>query len=291
MRKRIFWLLCALWVWLLTGCGGGGGFGGVVIQGRVALVGTGNPPNPPAIVRAAGATTQTDPQEGSFTLRVPPNTNQLTVEAPGYPTFTFTLPSLRTDQVNDLGVIYVGPQKVAVQGRIIHALEQSPVGGATVSLLGQRTSSNETDGKFTLNDVPFDPAGVLDPEGLVEKVGFVPQRFLVDVPPIDGIIQLGDIAIAPQSDDNPPNVPGNVRGTVQIAGENPIGTLVIIYSPPDAETPRETEVINNPSGQFALWLLPGQYRLVFSKTGRQAVRTVTVVNLNTPIDLGTVVLE
>ena len=291
MRKRLFWLLCALWVWLLTGCGGGGGFGEVVIKGSVALVGTGNPPNPPAVVEAGGATTQTDTQDGSFTLRVPPNTSQLTVKANSYPEYTFALPPLRTDQVNDLGVFYVSPKKVAVQGRIINALNQSPVGGATVSLLGQRTTSNETDGKFTLNDVPFDPNGVLDPEGLVEKEGFVPQSFRVDVSPIDDIITLEDIAIAPQSDDNPPNAPGNVRGTVQIADGDPRGTLVRIYSPPDAETPRETEVINNTSGQFALWLLPGNYRLVFSKAELRAERTVTVVNLSTPIDLGTVVLK
>lgn len=289
MAKRIFWLWLALFAWLFTGCGGGGGFGGVVIQGRVALVGTGNPPNPPATVRAGGASTQTNLQEGTFTLRVPPDTTRLTVEAPSYPPYVFNLPPLRTDQVNDLGVLYVGPEKVAVQGRIVNALDQQPVGGATVSLLGQRTTSNETDGKFTLNEVPFDREGVLDAEGQVEKTGFVPQRFLVDMAPIDGVIQLGDIIIAPESEENPPNAPGNVRGIVRVTGDsNPIGTLILIYSPPTAEFPIETEVVSQSSGAFALWLLPEQYRLVFSKSGRQAERTITVVNLNTPIDLGTV---
>lgn len=290
MAKRGFWLWCVLWVWLLSGCGGGGGFGGAVIQGRVALVGTGNPPNPAATVRAGGASTRTDLQEGTFTLRVPPNTTQLTVEAPDYPAYTFNLPPLRTDQVNDLGVLYVGPQKVAVQGRIVNALtQQQPVGGALITLLGQRTLSNESDGKFTLNDVPFDPSGILDVEGQVEKAGFVPQRFLVDVGPDNsGVIQLGDILLAPESDDNPPPAPGNVRGVVRVAGNNPVGTLILIYSPPDASAPVETEVVNQISGAFALWLLPGDYRLVFSFSGRQVERQISVQNLNTEIDLGTV---
>lgn len=292
MAKCIFWLWLALFAWLLTGCGGGGGFGSVVIQGRVALVGTGNAPNPPATVHAGGASTQTNPQEGTFALRVPPDTTRLTVEAPSYPLYVFNLPPLITDQVNDLGVLYVGPEKVAVQGRIVNALDQKPVGGATITLLGQRTLSSDTDGKFTLNEVPFDREGILDAEGQIEKTGFVPQRFLVDTPPIDGIIQLGDIVIAPESEGNPPDVPGNVRGIVRVAGDsNPIGTLILIYSPPNAESPLETEVVSQSSGAFALWLLPGQYRLVFSQSGRQAERTFTVVNLNTPIDLGTVVLE
>jgi hypothetical protein len=129
---------------LLTGCGGGGGFFGpsALLQGRVVLVSTGQPPNPPATVIVGGQSVRTSTQEGAFQLRVPTTATQLTVRTQGLPDFTFTLPPLQAGQTVDLGDLYVGARTIAVQGRIVDALTQQPVGEATVSLLGQRAQSN-----------------------------------------------------------------------------------------------------------------------------------------------------
>jgi hypothetical protein len=221
---------------LLTGCGGGGGFFGpsALLQGRVVLVGTGQPPNPPATVIVGGQSVRTSTQEGAFQLRVPTTATQLTVRTQGLPDFTFTLPPLQAGQTVDLGDLYVGARTIAVQGRIVDALTQQPVGEATVSLLGQRAQSNPTTGRFTLNGIAYDPEGVLDPEGEVRKTGYLPRRFLADQPVIDGVMEVGDLLLLPETDDNPPGQPGNVRGVVQVPASDAVGVRIDVYTPPDA---------------------------------------------------------
>jgi hypothetical protein len=278
---------------LLTGCGGGGGFFGpsALLQGRVVLVSTGQPPNPPATVIVGGQSVRTSTQEGTFQLRVPTTATQLVVRTPGLPDFTFTLPPLQAGQTVDLGDLYVGVRTIAVQGRIVDALTQQPVGEATVSLLGQRAQSNPTTGRFTLNGVAYDPEGVLDPEGEVRKTGYLPRRFLADQPVIDGVMEVGDLLLLPETDDNPPGQPGNVRGVVQVPLDTPVGARIDVYTPPDAPIANESVILSQPSGAFRLWLLPGNYRLVFTKGARTATRTITVTSLTQEIDLGTVVLQ
>jgi hypothetical protein len=278
---------------LLTGCGGGGGFFGpsALLQGRVVLVGTGQPPNPPATVIVGGQSVRTSTQEGAFQLRVPTTATQLTVRTQGLPDFTFTLPPLQAGQTVDLGDLYVGVRTIAVQGRIVDALTQQPVGEATVSLLGQRAQSNPTTGRFTLNGVAYDPEGVLDPEGEVRKTGYLPRRFLADQPVIDGVMEVGDLLLLPETDDNPPGQPGNVHGVVQVPLDTPVGARIDVYTPPDAPIANESVILSQPSGAFRLWLLPGNYRLVFTKGARTATRTITVTSLTQEIDLGTVVLQ
>ncbi|GIV06729.1 MAG: hypothetical protein KatS3mg016_2304 [Fimbriimonadales bacterium] len=292
MRTLYGFLALAL-VIVLSACGGGGGSFGAsaLLQGRVVLVGTGQPPNPAATVIVGSQSVQTSAQEGSFQIRVPVNATQLIVRTPGLPDFTFNLPPLQAGQTVDLGDLYVGTQSISVQGRIVDALTQQPVGEATVTLLGQRAFSNASTGRFTLNGVAYDPEGVLDPEGEVQKDGYIPRRFLADAPVIDGVMDVGDLLVLQQTDDNPPGQPGNVRGVVQVPLSDAVGVRIDIYSPPDAATPNESVVLSQPSGVFQLWLLPGEYRLVFTKNTRTAERTVSVSSLTQQIDLGTVVLQ
>ncbi|GBC93071.1 hypothetical protein HRbin15_01557 [bacterium HR15] len=287
-------LLLGMGILLINACGGGGGLGPVaVLQGRVVMAGTGLPPNPAATVEAGGIRATTDTQEGSFRIAVPPTTTQLIVRAQGIPEpFTFQLPPLQAGQTYDLGNLYIGPEKVVVRGRIVDAITQSPVENAIVSLQGQRAQS-DSNGRFTLNDVAYDPNGVHDPDGMVQRTGYLPQPFVVDQPPIQGEIELGDIPLLPETDDNPPNIPGNVQGIVQVPTESPIGTRIDIFSPPDAQFPSESVVITRQSGEFHLWLLLGNYKLKFTSASgnRHAERTITVTSLTPPLDLGVVRLE
>jgi len=55
--------------------------------------------------------------------------------------------------------------------------------------------------------------------------------------------------------------------------------------------PSESVILSQANGAFQLWLLPGEYRLVFTKGTRTAERTVSVSSLTQQIDLGTVVLQ
>lgn len=297
-RLTGFWMMAI--ALLLAGCGGGGvgggggGGGEAILQGRVVLVGTGTAPNPPATVIAGNVSVTTDPQNGSFRFGVDPATRTLIVRTPGLQEdFTFNLPPLASGTTTDLGDLYVGPQKVAVQGRVVNALTQEAVGEAQITLLGQSTLSNTTDGKFTLNDIAYDPNGALDSEGTIQKEGFLPQRFLVDQPPsVEGIIQLGDLLIIPVIDENPPPAPGNVRGRVAVPSpETPQFTRIDIYTPPNALEAYESVIVSNTDGGFALWLLPGQYRLEFTKGTRRATRNITVQSLQSTLDLGIINLQ
>jgi hypothetical protein len=277
---------------LLAGCGGGGGFFGpsALLQGRVVLVSTGQPPDPPATIIVGRQSVRTSTQEGAFQLRVPTTATQLIVRLRELPDFIFPLPPLQAGQTVDLGDLYVGRQTIAVQGRIVDALTQQPVGEATVSLLGQRAQSNPTTGRFTLNGVAYDP-DTLDPEGEVRKAGYLPRRFLADQPVINGVMDVGDLPLLPETDDNPPGQPGNVRGVVQVPLDTPVNTRIDVYTPPDALIADESVVLSQQSGAFRLWLLPGEYRLVFTKGTRTTTRTITVTSLTQEIDLGTVVLQ
>ncbi len=292
--QRYYPLWLSWLILLLNGCGGGsGGLGPVaVLQGRVVLVGTGGPPNPVATVEVGGIRTTTDTQEGTFRLAVPPSATQLTIRADGMQTFTYPLPPLQAGQTYDLGELYIGPQTVVVRGRIVDAITQNPVENAIISLLS-RTARSDSNGRFTLEEVAYDPNGALDPEGTVQRTGYLLRRFFVEIPPIDGEIELGDIPIQPETDENPPNEPGNVRGVVQVPFGNAAGTRIDIFSPPDAPSPSEWVIIQREDGQFRLWLLPGSYKLKFTSVGGayRAERTLTVTSLTTVVDMGTVRLQ
>ncbi len=292
-RYKTLWL--GLLILLLNSCGGGGGGLGAVavLQGRVVLVGTGGPPNPAASVEVGSLRTTTDTQEGTFRLTVPPSATQLTLRAEGMQTFTYALPPLQAGQTYDLGELYIGPRTVVVRGRVVDAITQNPVENAIIHLLSRSTRS-DSNGRFTLEAVAYDPNGMIDHEGIVQRTGYLQRRFLVDQPPdTNGEIELGDIPILPETDENPPGEPGNVRGIVEVPFEPAVGTRINIFSPPDAQFPIETVVVTRESGEFRLWLLPGSYKLRFTSVGgsRRAERTLTVTSLTTVINLGTVRLE
>ncbi|MCX7993074.1 MAG: hypothetical protein N2651_05350, partial [Fimbriimonadales bacterium] len=231
--RILYGLLLAFFLsYVLSGCGGGGGSFGpsTLLQGRVVLVSTGQPPNPAATVIVGTQSVRTSTQEGAFQMRVPPTATQLIVRTPGLPDFTFNLPPLQAGQTVNLGDLYVGTQTISVQGRIVDALTQQPVGEAVIALLGQRARSNPSTGRFTLNGVAYDPQGVLDPEGEVQKEGYISRRFFADAPVIDGVMDVGDLLLLRQTDDNPPGQPGNVRGVVQVPATDAVGVRIDVYT-------------------------------------------------------------
>lgn len=304
MKKKVWSIVFpVILVLLIIGCGGGGGggLGGVaILKGTIVLVGTGTRPDPAARVSSNGATTTTSVADGTFILNVVPNATILSVEATGFPVFEFRLPALEQGRTYELGELYIGPQQVVVRGRVLDALTNEPVREATVTLQGDRTST-DTEGRFIFNKVAYDPEGAFDPEGLVTKSGgtrsYIPQPFVVDQPPISGEITLPDILLAPESSPNPPGQPQNVTGQVQmIVTETPIGTRIDIYTPPAATVPTRSVFISQANGQFGLWLPAGTHRLEFVKTRPSttpltASRTTTLNSASQQINLGVVELR
>lgn len=298
------WLIVfsVLFVLLIVGCGGGGGgFGAAaILKGTIVLVGTGTRPDPPARVSSNGATTTTSTADGTFTLNVIPNATTISVEATGFPVFEFRLPALESGRTYELGELYIGPQQVIVRARVLDALTGEPVREATVTLQGDRTST-DTEGRFIFNKVAYDPDGAFDPEGLVSKSGgtraYIPQPFVVDQPPISGEISLPDILLAPESSPNPPGQPQNVSGQVQLpVTETPIGTRIDIYTPPAATVPTRSVFVSQANGQFGLWLPAGTHRLEFVKTrpgttSLTASRTTTLSSASQQVNLGVVELR
>jgi hypothetical protein len=303
MKKKV-WLIVFLVtiVLMILGCGGGGGgFGAAaILKGTVVLVGTGTRPDPAARVSSNGTTTNTSTADGTFTLNVIPNATTVSVEATGFPVFQFRLPALESGKTYELGELYIGPQQVVVRGRVLDALTNNPVTEATVTLQGDRTST-DTEGRFIFNKVAYDPDGAFDPEGLVSKSGgsraYIPQPFVVDQPPISGEITLPDILMAPESSPNPPGQPKNVSGQVQVpVTETPVGTRIDIFTPPTATVSSRSIFVSDAAGQFGLWLPAGTHRLEFVKTrsgttSLTASRTTTLSSASQQINLGVVELR
>src|SRR5688572_10897098 len=118
------YLLCLLVLLIaLTGCGGGGGGNtgggtGATITGRVLRVDTGGATNPPASVQVGSRSTLTSVVDGSFSLAVPPGTTSVLVDTQSsLGVFTFTFPAASGTQ--DVGDLWVGPEKVTLSGRVL----------------------------------------------------------------------------------------------------------------------------------------------------------------------------
>lgn len=300
MRRLIGSLIVALAALVMAGCGGGGGGGSVTLTGRVLLVGTETAPNPAATVLSGGSQSTTNVGTGNFTLQVSDSAVTLTVRTTGLPEFQFTLPALTPGQTVSLGDLYVGPTKVAVQGRTVDALDPDlPVAEAVVKLRGHSILTAST-GQFTLNDVAYDADGLSEVPGSAERPTGTPayllQQFFLETPPVNNVIVVPDIALAPETGGTPPPPPGNVTGRVTAGLNNPIGTRIDIFQPPDATIPMRSQFITANTGVFGIWLAGGTYRITFTlNTGTgtltSTINPVNVVNASTKIDLGTIALN
>lgn len=276
--KHLGWLIvCAALV--IAGCGGGGGSGtSATLVGRVLQVATGGPPNPAGSVQSGSSSTLTSLADGSFQLGAAAGATSVLVDPlNGGSTWTFTFaPASGT---TDIGDLWIGPERVRLQGRVLNSTNGAAVQGATVSF-GGRSGATGTDGRFDLVDVAYSSAtqtafwGIA---GTVRATDFFATEFSAQPNlAVSGIVTVDDILITPTSNTTPPSPPYNVWGRVSPSGSAP-GTVVTARL---AGTPVRIANVGG-DGLYKMWLSPGTYVLSYVNGALSAPdETVTLTQPN-----------
>ncbi|MBL8059231.1 MAG: carboxypeptidase regulatory-like domain-containing protein [Chthonomonas sp.] len=262
---------------LLVGCGGGGGGtpATIFLSGTVLSISNNGAPVPAAQVTIAGTTVATE-SDGFFGIEVPAGQTAMSV-AWNSMTFDFTFPAAAEDR--DLGLFFVGPQKVTVNGVVRNQNDNSPIAGAEVKLGGIRTTTDGS-GNYVLVGVAYDPAQPANfqaMEGRAGKSGFFPRIFTPDALPVSGIASLGDVLLLPDSGVAPPGTPFNIEGLVNPSGSGVGATVQLKLGSTVVR-----QMTTGSDRRFGFWVAPGSYT-VTATNGTLTSGPVPVV-LNSPGD-------
>lgn len=257
----------ALLTLALIGCGGGGGGGGggsnaATVTGRVIQVETGAAPNPTASVQMGNSSVFTDPSDGSFQLQTSNGNTQVTVDtrsASGV--WTFQVPPV--SGVTDVGDLWVGPEKVTLQGVVRNSSDNSVIPNATVRFGGRSGVTNGT-GTFTIADVAYSSATQVSFWGIpgtVQASGFFASTFsAAPQTAVGGIVDVGTILLVPTSSPNPPGLPYNIWGQITASG-GPSGSIVRLK-----QSGNDVRVFNvGPDGRYFFFVPAGSYTISASK--------------------------
>ncbi|GIV01988.1 MAG: hypothetical protein KatS3mg015_0818 [Fimbriimonadales bacterium] len=280
--RTFFLAFAAAVVVSLAGCGGGGvgSGGGIRVDGRVLSVTTGGPPNPQATAQIGSASSLTGAEDGVFVLNVASGSSQLVVTHPTFPTFVFDFPPVTAD--TSLGDFWIGPETVNIQGRVVNSQDSSPIEGALVQFAGKRAVTG-SDGSFLLTGVAYDSQNdfvFIGIFGTASKSGFLTAQFNVVNQPVNGVITVADILLAPESDPNPPGPPYNLWGIVTVQGGSPVGVIATLL-----QGGSPVRVFNvGANGRYQFWAVPGSYTIRFEKSGFQTVE-IPIVGFDSPDDV------
>lgn len=258
--KRILWFLFAL---VLIACGGGP-IGETRVAGRVLDISTGAPTTVASTVQSSAGTGNTSVVDGSFLIFGAKNETSLIVNAPSalsYPSFTYTFAPL-TQNVNDVGDLWVGPEKVQVTGTVQNASNNAGVPGASVTFAGQRAITDAS-GNFTVTQVAYSSANTSSFLGLigrVEATGFLANEFSTGGnTATGGVVNIGTILVSPIDSSDPPPLPYNIWGLITPSASAP-GTIVKLKLG-GTEVRRFTVGVN---ARYQFWVPAGSYTLEFS---------------------------
>jgi len=278
----------------LTGCGGGGGGGGtsnnpVTVTGTVLSVDSTTIPT--ASVKIGNQTVTTD-ANGKFTIpNVSANTTTGSVTATGEQPLTLTL-SLKKNAVNDLGTLYLSDvgYTATVTGRVVKSVGGviSPVGGATVTI-ANATALSQTDGTFTLNNLPIGLGGNPGVVGKISAAGFEDKPLTAEnlqFPLAAGSNPIGDQLLATPSGTTP-SAPYTIKGVVTVGGVPAANVSVSLATGGISLGSTTTDA----TGTYFFWVVPATYQItaVAGATSQQTV-TATLVKLDTPITVPTIAL-
>lgn len=282
MRIAVLLLAAAV----LWGCGGGGGGGGnppvgTTVVGRVIWVVDGQAPSPAATVQADQASTQTSTTDGSFSFVAPQSATSLLVlfqSGGATVSFRYTIPPA-SGGVADMGDLYIGPEKVTVQGRVVSAIDGTAVQGAQVDFAARR-GSTDASGNFSLGDVAYadGASAFFDIEGEVTRAGFLPQVVRAEDPAASGVVTVADILLVPESGSEPPPPPYNIKGTISPTNSAP-GTIVSLLA---AGVPIRRWTVGG-DGTYGFWVLAGSYTIRYHNPTNNMTapdETVTLANQN-----------
>ncbi|HEY0865741.1 MAG TPA: carboxypeptidase regulatory-like domain-containing protein [Fimbriimonas sp.] len=278
--RSLLFVLIALLALALAGCGGGGGSGSpggqtVRVTGYVVSVESGGAIAPRPTVQIGSASVQADVNDGSFAIDAPKGSTEVLVTTEAYGTFRFTVPPL-VEEGTDLGVLWVGPQKVTVTGTVVDATSNARIPGATVLFGGQRTTAN-AQGEFTIPNVAYAPNGAFGSiQGTARANGYFAGSFTAEgLTPSGGRVDVGTVLLTPVGDDTPPPGPYNIWGRVTPAADAPGATVVLSEG---GNAIRQTTV--GQDGRYFFWVPAGTYTLSFTKGNLSAGATVSLTDSN-----------
>ena len=277
MRKAVAACL-ALGIIIIFGCGGGGSaVPTATLVGRVLQVTTGGVPSPQASVQVGLASVLTDVGDGSFSLVVPVGTTSVTVDtrsASGL--WTFTIPSA-TGTI-DVGDLWVGPDRVNIEGFVKRSTDGAAIAGAIVSF-GGRKATTGANGRFSLVEVAYSNANQTAFWGIVgsaSKTGYFRNDFSASPNVANaGVVTVSDILLTPSDDDIPPPPPYNIWGRVN-PSIDATGTVVTLL---EATTPIQVASVGA-GGAYYFWVQPGTYSVKAEKGARTVTASVTLPNAN-----------
>lgn len=272
MVRLFFTFLAAT---IVLACGGGGGGGGVAqatLKGRALSIETGSATNPKSSVQV-GSTSVITEDDGSFELRVPTGATSATVDTrSSWGTFTYTFPP--ASGTVDVGDWWVGPSKVAVEGRVVSSVDGSALEGVVVTFAG-RQGSTGSNGRFRLTNVAYSAAtqtvfwGIA---GTATKTGFFATQFSTQPnKPIAGTVTVADIVMTPSSDIDPPPTPANIWGRITPSLEAP-GAVATLKQ---GGTPVRVYLVGN-DATYRFWVQPGTYTIEIVKGSLSASASATL---------------
>jgi hypothetical protein len=250
---------------VMLACGGGGGNNTTLrASGRVLDIASGAPFSRAATVQSSVGSVNTVVADGSFNVTVSGGTSSLIVIPPAalsYPTFQFNFAPLTLTQ-NDVGDLWVGPEKVTVTGVLRNAANGNPVGSAPVRFGGQLVIS-AANGTFAIPNVAYsstNTASFLGLVGRVDATGFFANEFTTGGNlATAGVVSVGDLLLTPLDSDTPPGLPYTIWGNIQ---------------------PRASVGLD---ARYQFWVPVGTYRIEFQNGSLTAPAQNVTLNASTDV--------
>ncbi|MEI6502664.1 MAG: carboxypeptidase regulatory-like domain-containing protein, partial [Armatimonadota bacterium] len=209
-------------------------------------------------------------KDGAYQIGgIPIGLNTVSAEATGFVTTTQQTTVVQdnggTNPETDLSLIS-GDTKLEVNGTVTDAFNQKPLKGALVKLGSMVAVQTDAAGDFTLKNVVVGTYLVT-----VTLTGYDDLKQSVDVLPGMGRLRLAMTTVAPA----PPGGPYNLAGKVTLNGRTDNSGVVV--SAVAIATARELGRVTTPaSGEYTMFLPPGEYRLTATYDSRSVRRTVVV---------------
>jgi len=209
-------------------------------------------------------------QDGVYVIGgIPIGVNTVSAEAEGFVTATKQATVVQdsggTNPDVDLSLIS-GDTKLDVTGTVTDAFNQTPLAGATVAFGDVATVLTNASGDFTINNVPVGAHTVT-----VTLTGYDDLEQVVDVLPGMGRVRLAMTTTAPQ----PPGGPYNLAGQVTLNGR-PDNSGVVVAAVATASAHELGRITTPATGEYTMFLPPGEYRLTATYAEVSVRRTVIV---------------
>ncbi len=277
--KSIRLFAFALLMLVLFACGGGP-ISSVAIVGRVLDITTGAPTTTVATVQTSTATGPTSLVDGSFGVGASSGDTSLIVTPPAllsYPVFTYHFPAV-TQHTNDVGDLWIGPEKVTVSGVVRNAADNAAIANAQVQFAGQYTTTDST-GTFHVPDVAYSSANTtsfLGITGQVSATNFLANQFTTNGnTAVSGNVDVGTVLMTPVDSTSPPPPPFNIWGIIS-PSNLANGTIVTLKDTGGTVVRRFTV---GTDARYTFWVNAGSYTLDFANgTHTSATQNVTLSN-------------